>query len=489
MTCLSPPRDMNDEGFERRVEKRDGGQQTMHKREGPSPAFRIGELVNRVAIPLAVAALLLAPPAVPSEGSDLSRAPLDETAGLFPGNGPLVVGPPPASLTTTSVNFDGTTWLVAYPSTILGEPGIPIHDLGRALAEGAASVYGEQVHHGISSCAGAVNPAANWGFRHRDDDCEIKIDVGWYPAGICNAHPVGPPGDLRIDVGPILRECLYALGYYRDPGFTTRSFARSVVGHEFFHILQLQNGGGAFWNAYDEATARFIQTLLEPAFEAQASSLWYGLDGSTTAGVNYLTRHPEIAMCSHSYDYALYWGYLYGHDGGMDLIRRVVQTIGSAGGLDCNVRLAQVIDGVLAEIPGGHATHAAALADFAINLYEGDFSWAPPRGGMPTDFGAHLLAVKRENQGLETTERTVGAWGMQYVQLPGEGVYDVSVTLGDSSWVTRLFLKADDDSLTIVPMVAGAPVAVDGSAHAEVVFQAVRTAAGSGQYTLTTAPA
>lgn len=479
-------------------------------------------------------------PASPTSSYRLHRDFAGDTGG------DLVVGlpPPPPGVwfpITEQTNFDGTRWVI-LASAPLRDQVPPLQSIADALADAGAYAYAQQVHHSLASCAHGVNPNPhNWGFESADPDCTLKIYVT-DALGVALTAAVWGGNDVEIIVSPFFLENLHALGLYLNPEVHTReAVARSVIGHEHFHNLQYV---AAQWNApisFTEGQARFTQTLIAPAVEADASSMWYStiLSQATSNGVNYYQHHPDLPMCpltdnygltqSRAYDYALYWGYLYWKNGGIDVLRRELEAQRGLpawyqGG--CNENYASAITAALAASEGLHDSHAQAVDDFARHVFLRDFQWAAPGDSVVYDWGLHLVHVAKELpyaglvQGplasaqiltaeligqllshpeclLTTTPEclpelsfpvppathVMGAWGLQYLPLPTLGSYAFSVDVSEGDWATRLFLTNPDGSFTVQPVIPGETLLVEGAAYKEILFQAARVDARHGAYT------
>ena len=449
---------------------------------------------HRMVLALAAAALALVPV-------------LDALAAQATATDPLsdLFEPKPAHHEDTSwaklaerTNFDGSKWVV-YGFSYLGVPLPDARGLAVSLAEAGVHAYDQQVLRN-PVCGSHDNPAPNWGFESKDPDCVLEVYLLTHPLHVsttrghdyltCLAACIHHGADVKVMVQPWAKELFLASANNVDPFVNDQDgFARALMGHENFHNLQYQlSAWDPYWAAYIEGQAAFQETVVAAPQSADPTSSWYArgrqYQQSAVHGLCKSIDAPAPASDrARDYDLGLYWGYLYWKDGGFGLIHDALDAMAGVRGLSCDVGLPQAITTALAANPGLHDTHEAALVDFALHAYTKEFTWGGP-GQTARDWGEHLDDPLFEVQATGTLTRAVGPSGLQYVKLPTQGTYAVDCAAG-SGWTFRLFLKDAAGAVTTQPVTCGAPVAVDGSLHADVVFSAVRTATTEGSYALT----
>lgn len=412
------------------------------------------------------------------------------------GLAPLRIGVPTPTLghipIAEGVNFDGSRWVVRHRGVLPGATPPEVQVLADALAAGGVEAYGDQVRGSHAACATGPNPAANWSFHANDSDCVLNVWILHADHLTCGAC-IEWTQNVDIYVNPLL---------YGSPtqaaanGETFDEFlarARKTMSHENFHNLQrVASGGSPFWNAYVEGQALFQETLSEPDASAEPDGGWYRF------GANYLrTAHlgvcntdwledvdaPQLRVRDRSYSGGLFWGYLYDTNGGVGTIHHLLRDLRNVSATaPCDAWLPVVVTRALQNATGLHDSHEALLADFALAIYEKDFTWGTPQGNNVTDWGQHLADPRFEEQGVgETATRTVGASGIQYVRLPASGPYAVGCTAG-AGWTFRLLLDAAG-TVTPQTVTCGTAASVSG-AYTQVVLAAVRTGTTAASYDL-----
>lgn len=349
----------------------------------------------------------------------------------------------------TATNFDGSVWVVHYPTQHLPAPP-EILATAQAIADAGVHAYGLQVSRNPTGCAGAANPSAHWGFESKDRDCRLDVYVAERRTLLCSACTERSE-EARLHVSAAFLAQLRAFQWYVNPTLhTERSVARIVVGHEHFHNLQYAlnqmrpESQRDMWSALYEGQARFVETLLDPAVVQDPSSGWY-MDG------NYHQGMSHQALCADTgYRHALFWGYLYWKDGGMATLRAALDAV-AADAPSCAVGLPQAIGAALAAAPGLHDDHAAARTDFSLHAYARDFRWGAVGDPVTHDWGKHLGKPKGTawtEQAVGTKEHALGSWGIRYVQ-PKAGVHLVSCEI--STGTQAFLLREEGGTLTRQP--------------------------------------
>jgi hypothetical protein len=435
-----------------------------------------------------------------------------------------------------ATNFDDSKWQVYYPQVMLPTISPKDKDFAIRLAEGARDAYNVAVLRnpilGGTCRAGAArdNPNTNWGFESKDPNCELRIDLAYVYSikSIINpafTDPVYWP-ETRISIHALAKEILIALGYMTNATvFTVPVFSKLVAGHEFFHSLQFDIGlcttEPRTTSCLDplisviEGTARFSETLLSAAASQDPTALWWGTPDAEDAqmGVNYYQRHPHLALCARGqqpgtpnypyparfYDAGLYWGFLYSRNGGIatirDIITRIVAkhadpNVGPFSRSNCDRLVRDSINEALAQAGGLDTSHANALEEFGIKMWERAFSWAAP-SGTTYNWGTHLLTSPFDVPVIGQMQTVgVGASGVRFTQIPLGGTYKVTynVTGLDTagSWKMRIAFQDSggvrrDQFINLTP---GASQIVSTTGWVSVFVEAVRVDPTDGNYTL-----
>ncbi|CAD6491548.1 MAG: von Willebrand factor type A domain protein [Candidatus Argoarchaeum ethanivorans] len=189
-----------------------------------------------------------------------------------------------------------------------------------------------------------------------------------------------------------------------------------IVGHEHFHGIQSAYNNGNFkWYpnlAYVEGTARFTQTIMDANAEHKSNSL-FSLDAN-----DYMSN-TDRRLRDFSYNYCLYWGFLYQHNGGMATLEEIMEEIRSVGN-NIETDLPQAITNVLSRVPGDHDTFEESVEDFSVAVYKKDFNW------NGKDWGTFLndvtLAADRTypddiNKLNPVIKDTLNEWAADYVEV------------------------------------------------------------------------
>lgn len=404
----------------------------------------------------------------------------------------------PVSTFVERTTFDGSTWRGDYVDTPSADPPVTVLEAAEVLAEAGVDVYDRMVTESNQDCTFVTNPDPNWGFTAGDPDCELRIVVAStlsLTCTICN----GGREEVRIFAAPGWKETLHAKGYYEDPDHNQMDrLAGVLMAHEFFHHLQVISStdptGGDVWR---EGMARFVQTAYDPLVELDPTSLWYGTQPNPKTsppniqqpfipdGVNDHQLHPDRALCDRSYDYGLFWGFLYEHDGGIDTIRSVLENLADTTGF-CENRVPDVVDQALQQASGDHDSFQGALLDFTMAAWLGEFSWGSVDGSNTTEWGTHLLDPFTETLVDGTGTYETEDWGTTYVGIPSFGTYEVDCSTDEPTKFAFRILYVDafgtpgSDTHR-----CGYPTTIDTSHYDRVAFNAVRTDASPGEFSVT----
>lgn len=231
-----------------------------------------------------------------------------------------------------------------------------------------------------------------------------------------------------------------------------------IVAHEHFHNLQFAYyGGRTHWGGngdwYVEGMARFIQTVTNPQDNyvfGSTPSLFY-------ASANKFMENPDRALTSFSYDYCLFWGYLYQHDNGFESLERVLREIRSAGD-DPLTDGPEAVSKALSAVGGDHDSMAEAYHDFETAVYLKDFEWEN------YDWGEHLddvVEIRDEtftggDLTIDNDSATdVNTWGLDYIRIHSTTSEDMELLfngalLGDFT-VRFIVYQGSDISVVDLP--------------------------------------
>ena len=298
--------------------------------------------------------------------------------------------------------------------------------------------------------------AGTWGFnRHLGGDYDADNIVHIYISdGDWMFHfdrgtdswpdnfPAEPMGrDRRINYQANLQNLLQSQGIF----FGSLDY---IVAHEHFHCIQFAYSGGDIkWGRdgqwYSEGTARFVDTLNDPVTAQNPNSLFYSM---AFISPQHYMQNPDRPLTQYSYDYALFWGYLYANEGGIATIEQIFEHLRSAGG-DAASDGPAAISTVLSTAPGAHNSFKDLVGDFSVAVYRKNLTW----NGV--NWGTHLRDVT-----LTSDETYSGAainvpdlvneWGTDYivfrstiengveVEFQGEEIFLV----GSSQYIVRMIL-------------------------------------------------
>lgn len=385
----------------------------------------------------------------------------------------------------TSQNFDNTSWKIQYPDG----RSVPsdIAAWATDLANAGTHAYATQVED-HPDC-GPDNPDPNWGFTSQTTNCNQTIRIlpadALYPAAGLEA---GNASVLYADQA--LPTWLGNHGVYTNQ--SEAEVAESVVAELHFQNLQYtRTQWDPFWPPLLNGQARLAGALANPATETDPSSLW-------THAANQHQRHPRQGTCLQGAGSAPYWGFLYDGNAGVPFLSEALDAYADdavTNGTDCRKDLEAVVNTTLdrLRIQGyetRHANQSQALANFTGFAYARNLTWSTPTSDEDRDWGAHMEPVAAMSTTLGRSEGSeVGAWGADYVDLPEEGVYNVSATCGaDSGWTVRVLATRGDDRLAWGTVPCGESRNVSTLNHTDLHLVAARTDATPADYTAETGP-
>lgn len=266
-------------------------------------------------------------------------------------------------------NADGKKWRVTY--------------FTQNYVNEATADYHAQMH--LTGALAAYANETAWGFVSPDPDGTLDLTLDGcdciYGGNNANIHMFPRANDIL----PLLP----GLNYREE-----RETAQLIVGHELFHhmqygIMQWRHGNWAI-----EGTARFQETVNVPdmAFLPTTLTYWPNLNG-----MNGFLLAPSGPISSHWYDWSIVWGYLYANEGGMPLIKAVLEEM-ATGGTYSEIDGPAAIQRAMDRVPGGtHQTFAEAYTAFAQDIFTHDnFVWGATDGTQVHDWSTYFVATKRE---------------------------------------------------------------------------------------------
>ena len=259
----------------------------------------------------------------------------------------------------------------------------------------------------------------DWGFnRHLgveyDEDGIVNVYVH---DGQWEFHGEGGPENTYAVDGPNriiayqanLEQILTSLGIYFGG-------VDHIIAHEHFHGIQYaytQWKWGDQGDWYIEGTARFIETIMDAADTYNPNSLFYSF---RYISPQHYMLNPDRQLTEFSYDYALFWGYLYAHDGGFSTIEQIFEEIRNTG-IFSNPETdgPSAISRVLARVSGEHDSFEELIKDFHIAVYTKNLTW----NGY--NWGNHLLDVWTVDISFtgrpNSSSDSVNKWAADYYKI------------------------------------------------------------------------
>jgi hypothetical protein len=263
-----------------------------------------------------------------------------------------------------------------------------------------------------------------WGFASGDTDgvYDIKMDG-------CSCISGGFNVNIRVHAK---LEDLITLLNLQYP--TNQHFYRVVIGHEWHHHLQYTINQWALGNYLTEGAARFSETIFEPegAFGPKTIQTLPNANGFAN-----MLLTTNVAPTGRTYDFGLFWGYMYAHNGGIPFLKKLYQESKLGGDLYA------VVDRTLAAMADPeHATFNEAWAAFAVALYEGNFVWGLADGSQPRDWGTYLPKVRMEAMnhpapGVAIAEGDAVLRGIRFYRVPTTSDLVATSYGGDGALLAR----------------------------------------------------
>lgn len=374
-----------------------------------------------------VCALLLTLPALVPATAPASPPPVEHGWGPEAARSASEDCPDPADeRVRTAENGDGTTWELTY-WTCFYDDAAEADAYAAAYADAAVHVHDAQV--------------VDWGFASDDRDGVLEIEM----SGGASAKP---GDDCKIFLAPKLEEYLAAFPGVEYPSRT--AIYRSVIGHELHHCLQVFEAGElTLTGAVSEGGARFVETLLVPKASHQPGSGTYALPGH--GSLPGMMTHPNASIGERVYDFGLFFGHLYRHDGGLEMLKRTYRQTGNVSG-PADERVPEVVDRVLANVSGAHAGFDDAYGSFAVAMLDRAFPWAAP-GDRVREWGRYLPAVEKirfeEAAGVHAVDGEVAENGLVFVEADVGG--PATATFVAEPGIDGLWTWQGDDGRTVRP--------------------------------------
>jgi hypothetical protein len=392
----------------------------------------------------------------------------------------VVILPGVNSLFTTQIgewtNWDGSIWRVRYSSP----HDEPVPDLAEERAAIIGPALVEAYNHtfvGNSNCPSGENPPdPNWLFHSVDPDCILIVNILAQDI-IAHTWLTENKIDSVMDVSILYKEQANAVLYYMPSNLDITNLTRVAAAHEVFHLAAWAFTGQvkADWDSYSEAQARFSETLSNPDLAHISDSLFY-------RDVSHYMQSPETSFCksttaSSGYSEALFWGYLYTEDGGLALIKSVLEglTEQTTATGTCDFRIAENVTRSLGEVSETHSTFAEARTDFAYSVYLRDFEWGSPNLTNARDWGDNLDAPSESVQLIGNQSYDIGAWGIKYVNLSAIMLdFTIHCSGSGAGWDFTVIRRDTNYAASRTTVNCNTGLAIDPDDWETVVFVAVR---------------
>lgn len=311
----------------------------------------------------------------------------------------------------------------------------------------ASEAQADQYANDYAAAALAIWNIENgqWGFTSGDADNTYDITMDG-----CSCIYGG--FNVNIHVHAKL-ESLYTLFNPPLAYPTKQHFFRVVIGHEWHHHLQYTINQWAIGNVLTEGGARFSETVFEPEGAHLPTTITYLRNAN---GFSDIMLNPNVSPTSRTYNFGLFWGFLWSTNSGVDMLKKVYQEADNGG------QLYDVVNRALAAVPGDHDTFDAAHKDFALAMYKKSFVWAKADGSEPRDWGLYLPPAKREAiaspGGVGRAEANVVARGIVLLSAPTDETF-LGEVASDSALNPR-WVAAKPSGVTAQP--AAGAVVVEG---------------------------
>ena len=152
--------------------------------------------------------------------------------------------------------------------------------------------------------------------------------------------------------------------------------------------------------------------MIDPDDTHHLNSLFYQPDSN---GVNGYMGQSDLPLTRFTYDYALFWGFLFSKNNGISTIERIMEAFRTAGN-DPVLDGPQAISTVLAGVPGVHDSFGAALADFAEAVYKRSFTWDGRQWGDLLNEVTYASTAAYQKAGISLAD-TVNPWAVDFLKV------------------------------------------------------------------------
>lgn len=265
-------------------------------------------------------------------------------------------------------NGDGTTWRFTYFTQ---------NYASEAQADSYAAMYGD-----AGKAIYAVE-VGQWGFASGDPDKVLDVTMDG-----CSCIFGG--FNVNIHVHAKLEDLIRALNLQYP---SNQHFYRIVIGHEWHHHLQYSINQWKLGSVLTEGGARFSETVFEPEGAFGPKTIQYLPNAN---GFSNVVLNTNLGLGSRTYDFGLFWGYLYSADGGITVLREVYEEANNVPG-SSDLGVPQAVTRALKNVSEPlHDTFYEAYADFAVQMYKKSFVWGKADGSEPRDWGLYLPAVRQQ---------------------------------------------------------------------------------------------
>lgn len=279
-----------------------------------------------------------------------------------------------------------------------------------------------------------------------------------------------------------------------DIGYANQGDLLTVItAHEHFHNLQYALMESTKWGSWDtvaEGTARFQESVLSPTISSYNTTVTKSL---VILEHNNYVADTSRELSSFSYEYALYWGYLFDTNNGINTIREIINETSEVGASE-NEYLAVAITNILNAEGGGHSSYDDSLRDFSEKVFEKDFSWGTYNGSDEVNWGSYLNDVSRKqpaySNGRATVSGTVDAWAIEYINISNSDFNNTEVIFEgylSSDFTVKALLRTGSsytsEILSLDSNHDGHLIISDSNSYDEIVLVIIRfNITGSGAY-------
>lgn len=371
------------------------------------------------------------------------------------------------------------------------EPGEPVAEL---TAETFDEAYAVEVEYNASrdraadaaehvldgALASYKAHVGNWGYHSDDPDGVLEYEI--VPSGVCTV----PDDDLKIKITEDIQsfadgrglnytsvDALYAVTTHHE---TNHHFLLSAV--DYYSEQEWEN-----WDWLYNGFAATSETWFAKPLSTVEDSPFYENNGAD----DYVDDTGESIFRRGSHTNDLYLGYLYAHDGGLDLFD-VIWGLRSEESADVDPKRVgpRILDEALASVEGDHDSFEASLADFAYSLVRReDLAWSTPGEDDLHDWETELEEVDRvaELSPGDSFHGSVGAWAIEFVDVDASDDGEIFLTrpISDDHLRAWVYTRTGED-WSRNPLEDQYPVSADR--HDEVVVGVLRTASANGTYGL-----